>query len=332
VLRATLHEQEIRQVIGVPGEGDLVVDGVVPVDAAEDRCLCYVHQGVPAALGDSLAALEGCIVIVPNDSALVGELDACRLLPVDDPRAAMAKVLEFIRAEGRQPPLVSVHEISPSAVISPLAVVGSGVSIGAGVVIEPFCTVGPDVVIGRGSTLHAGARVYSRVSLGEESVVGANAVVGQDGYGYVRDDNGNKRRIPHLAGVVIGSHVDIGALTVVQAGVIKPTVVEDYAKIGDMVGVGHGARVAKGASVIGGVVIGGSAVVGSDAWIGINSSIGNGRRVGPHSLVGMDVSVQDDLASDAVARAPRPEVETRSPGADGKAIGFPARPVKPAQG
>lgn len=330
MVRATLHEQEVRQVIGVPGEGDFVVDSLVPVEAAEDRCLCFINDDVPAAVRESLAAREGCVVIVPNDSALVGELGACRLLQVNDPRAAIAKVLGFIRAECKQPPLVGVHDISPRAVISPLAVVGSGVSIGADVVIEPFCTVGPDVVIGRGSTLHAGARVYPRVSLGEESVIGANTVVGHEGYGFVRDDNGNKTRIPHLAGVVIGSHVDIGALTVIQAGVIKPTVVEDYAKIDDNVEVGHGARVARGASVTGGVVIGGSAVIGADTWVGINSSIRDGRRVGARSLVGMHVPVQDDLASDAVARAPRPEVGPR-PAADGKAIGFAGRSAKPTE-
>jgi UDP-3-O-[3-hydroxymyristoyl] glucosamine N-acyltransferase len=331
VVRATLHEQEIREVIGVPGDGDLVVDSVVPVDAAQDRCLSFIYQDVPAPVRESLAAREDCVLIVPKGSALVGELGACRLLQVSDPRAAIAKVLGFIRAELRQPPLVTVQDISPQAVISPLAVVESPVSIGADAVIEPFCTIGPDVVIGRGCTLHAGARIYPRVSLGDASVIGANTVVGHQGYGFVRDDDGNKTRIPHLAGVVIGSHVDIGALAVIQAGVIRATVVEDYAKIDDNVELGHGVRVARNASLTGGVVVAGSAVVGADAWVGINSSIGNGRRVGARSLVGMDASIQEDLASHAVARAPRPVVGTRSPDDDGKGIGFAVRPVKPTE-
>jgi UDP-3-O-[3-hydroxymyristoyl] glucosamine N-acyltransferase len=67
-------------------------------------------------------------------------------------------------------------------------------------------------------------------------------------------------------------------------------------------------RIGRGASVTGGVVIGGSALIGEDAWIGINSSIRDGRHVGVRALVGMNVSVQEDLADNAVARAPRPEV------------------------
>ena len=124
----------------------------------------------------------------------------------------------------------------------------------------------------------------------------------------MRDEAGNKTRIPHLGGVVIGSHVEIGALSVVQYGTISPTVIEDYVKIDDNVEVAHNVRIARGTSVTGGVVIGGSAVIHADAWIGINSSIRDGRRVGSRALVGMDASIQDDVPDNAVARAPRPHV------------------------
>jgi len=235
------------------------------------------------------------------------ELGDCLILEATDPRAAIAKVLEFIRAERRQRPLVADGTISPGAVISPFAVVEGNVEIGEGVVIEPFCMLGPDVRIGRGSTLQSGVRIYPRVSIGEKTVIGSNTVVGHAGYGFVRDEIGSKTRIPHLGGVVIGSYVDIGALVTVPSGMITPTIIEDYAKVDDHVHVAHGVRVARSASVTAAVVIGGSSAIEAEAWVGINSSIRDGRRVGARSLVGMDVSVQQDLAENAVARAPRPD-------------------------
>src|SRR3989454_792497 len=308
LLRATLREHEIRRAIGVPEEGDLMVDGVAAIDAAEDRCLYFIEHEVTTTVRDSLAARKGCIVIVRHGLARAGELGACIVLETAQPRTAIAKVLEFIRTERRQRPWVDARKIARAAIISPLAVVEGNVEIGEGAVVEPFCTVGPGVAMGRGSVLRAGARVYQRVSIGEESVIGANAVIGSEGFGFVRDEAGNKIRIPHLGGVMIGSHVEIGALSVVQYGTISPTMIEDYVKIDDNVEVGHNARIARGVSVTGGVVIGGSAVIDADAWIGINSSIRDGRRVGARALVGMGTSVQDDLAENAVARAPRPDV------------------------
>lgn len=325
MLRATLNEQEIREVIGAPGEGDLVVDGVAPLEAPEDRCLCFAKGEMPAAARDSLARCSGCIVIVPNGSPLTGELGSCRVLEAADPRAAIAKVLGLVRRLDRQPPWIDAREISPDANVSPLAVVEGRVKIADGVEIGPFCTVGEDVSIGRGSVLRAGARVHARVSIGEESVVGPNAVIGYDGYGFVRDEAGNKTRMPHLAGVVIGSHVELGALSLVQGGAITPTTIEDYAKLDDVVAIGHGARVARGASVAAGTILGGSSVVGEEAWMGINSSVRDGRRIGSRALVGMDASVQHDLADDAIARAPLPDIATRPADDDPSAIGFAKR-------
>jgi UDP-3-O-[3-hydroxymyristoyl] glucosamine N-acyltransferase len=105
---------------------------------------------------------------------------------------------------------------------------------------------------------------------------------------------------------------------------MSPTIIEDYAKIDDNVEVGHNAHIGRNVSVTGGVVVGGSAVIETEAWIGINSSIRNGRRVGSRTLVGMDASVQHDLAENSVARAPRPDIKMRrdDDDDDGTTIGF----------
>jgi len=321
VLRATLHEQEIRRIIGVPGEGDRVVEGVAPLEAAEDRCLYFINKSVTRATRESLALGHRCIVIAPNGSGMADDPSDWLVLEVADPRAAIAKVLEFIRAEHRNPPWVQIRKIAETAIISPLAVVEGNVEIGEGVVIEPFCTIGPDVVIERGSVLRAGSRIYPRVLIGAESVVRANAVIGADGYGFVRDESGNKTRIPHLGGVITGRHVEIGETSVIEGGTISPTFIEDYAKLAASVFVGHNVRIGRDASITAGVIIAGSAVIGAEAWIGINSSIRDGRRVGADALVGMDVSVQRDLSDNTVSRAPGPDVRIRTDD-DRTAIGF----------
>jgi len=325
MLRARLEEQEVRRIVGVPGDGDLVVEGVAPLTEGNDRCLYFANRKLSTSSRAALAALRDCIVIVPIASRLAGTLDRCRVLEVADPRSAVANVLGFIEAHQRQPAWIESGSISASAVVSPLAFVDPRADVGPGVVIEPFCTIGPDVKIGRGSIVRSGARLLQRVIVGEASTIGANTVIGHPGYGFVRDAEGHKSRIPHLGGVLIGSHVDIGALVVVQSGTLDPTVVEDHVKIDDNVEVAHNARVESGASVTGGVVIGGSAVIGREAWIGINASIRDGRRVGERSLVGMSASVQHNLPDASVTRAPRSAFQRRPPDDDLTAIGFDRR-------
>jgi UDP-3-O-[3-hydroxymyristoyl] glucosamine N-acyltransferase len=311
VLNATLQEQEIRRVIGVPGDGDWVVEGVGVLQTIEDRRLYFINHNVAAGVYDSLASREGCIVIVQQGSELTAQLGGCRVLEVAEPRAAIAKVLKFIQAERRQTPWIGARKVAPTATISPLAVVGCNVEIGEGAVVEAFCSIANDVAIGRNTIIRAGSRICERVLIGEESVIGANSVIGTEGFGFVREA-GNKIRIPHLGGTVIGSHVEIGALSVVQSGTLSPTVIEDGAKIDDHVQVSHNVRIGRNASLHSGVVVGGSAVIEPEAWVGINASLRNGRRVGARALVGMDVSVQDDLAQNTIARSPRPRRTDRA--------------------
>src|SRR5262245_10142933 len=127
VLRAKLHEQEIRRVIGVPGEGGLVIETLAPLGAEQERCLYFVNHDVTDAIRESLVAREDCIVIARRNSGLVGKLGACRVLEVPRPRAAIAKVLDFIRSENRQEPWVNAKTISQRAAISPLSVVEGNV-------------------------------------------------------------------------------------------------------------------------------------------------------------------------------------------------------------
>jgi len=330
MVRAILHEGEIREAIGLPGNGDLVVESVAALDEPDDHRLYWFDGAAPDPALESVARHTGCIVIVPEGFAAAGDLGTCRVLEVPDPRAAIAKVLRLILTTHRQPPLVDNREIAPDATVATQAMVEGNVRIGPGVPIGPYCTVGPDVAIGSGSVLEPGVRVYRRVSIGEESTIGANSVIGNDGYGFVRDDAGNKTRMPQLAGVVIGSHVEVGALTAVESGAIKPTTIEDHAKLADLVFLGHGVRVEKSASVTAGVILAGSSVVGTEAWLGVNSSVRDSRRVGSEALVGMDVSVQDDLGDGAIARAPRPDVATRPSDDDRAAIGFAHRARPPS--
>lgn len=317
MLCAPLTENEIRRVIGVPGEGNRAVEGIASLEANEDRCLYFVNKDLAGPRLDELAALNGCIVIARLNSGLVRELGDCVVLETADPRASIAKVLGFVRDENRHVPLVTAHRIAASAVISPLAVIQSPVDISDGVVIEPFCIVGPDVRLGRDTVLRSGARLFPRVSVGDNSLIGVNSVVGHEGHGFVRDDAGNKMRIPHLGGVSVGSHVELGAQAIVQSGTISPTTIEDYAKLGDRVGIGHNVRIGRNVSMAGGASIAGGAVIETEAWLGINCSVREGCRVGARALVGMNASVQRDVPDNAVMRASRPAVRAE-PG-NGKA-------------
>jgi len=328
MVRATLLESEIRRAVGLPAGGSLVVNGIADLDAAEDGVLSFVNRELSAEQRDALRTRKGCIFIAPEASSLTGLAAGSSVLEVPQPRTAIARVLSFVRAERRLEPWLTTRRIAASALVSPHAVLEGHVHLADGVVVEAFCTIGPDASIGRDTIVRAGARIGERVVIGERCVIGPNTVVGEEGYGFVRGDDGNKLRIPHLGGIVIGSDVEIDALSVIQYGTIDPTRIEDHAKLGMMIGVGHNARIGRGVSLSAGIVIGGSVVIGDEVWMGLNASVRNGRRVGARALVGMDASVQNDVPDRSVAIARPAHLGKRSDDDDPGVIGFTERSIE----
>ena len=67
------------------------------------------------------------------------------------------------------------------------------------------------------------AVVCTGSSIGARVVIGPNAVIGRPGFGWAPGPEGRVRRIPQLGGVVIEDDVEIGALSTVDAGTLSPT-------------------------------------------------------------------------------------------------------------
>ncbi|MEZ5268643.1 MAG: hypothetical protein R2789_08795 [Microthrixaceae bacterium] len=82
------------------------------------------------------------------------------------------------------------------------------------------------------------------------------------GFGYARDPDGTPVLLPHLGGVRIGDRVEIGANTAVDRGTLEHTVIEDDAKIDNLVHIAHNCVVGEGAFVIATSILCGSVRIG----------------------------------------------------------------------
>ena len=186
-----------------------------------------------------------------------------------DPYLAYTRALRLFSPEPEFEP--GVH---PSAVIAPTAQLGVGVAVGAcsvigrgavigdGVRIHPNVTVYDDVSIGDGSVIHSG------VALREGTVVGArvrihnNSVIGSDGFGYAKDEEGRWLKIPQTGRVVIEDDVEIGAGTTIDCASVGETRIARGAKIDNLVQIGHSCTVGEDSLLCAQVGLAGSSRIG----------------------------------------------------------------------
>jgi UDP-3-O-[3-hydroxymyristoyl] glucosamine N-acyltransferase len=229
------------------------------------------------------------VLVVPATATDDWRRDDQTLIRSATPRRMFIQALSVVR-----PPAALTPGIHPTAVVDPTASIDPTAEIG------PHCVIGADSVIGPNVMLHPHVVIGWDVHIGAGTTVFAGTVIGADGFGYERDDDGSVLKFPHLGGVRIGRGVEIGANTCVDRGTLGHTVIDDEARVDNLVHVAHNVRVGKRAFVIALTMIGGSTVVDDDAWVAPGTALMNGITIGQRATVGLGAVVVRSVEPDAV--------------------------------
>jgi UDP-3-O-[3-hydroxymyristoyl] glucosamine N-acyltransferase len=217
------------------GSLDFVVGGVNSYALAGPSEAVFAENASSSA--KALASRAG-VVVLRAGLAEKCPQDKC-VVEADQPR------LWFARAAKLLAPALPVTGVHSSAVlggnvklgegvsIGPCAVVGESASIGAGSRIEAGAIIGQGVRIGENCRIYPRAVLYSGTTLGGRVVVHAGAVLGADGFGYVRDSaTGAYTQFPQQGTLLIEDDVEIGANTTIDRGALKQTKIRSCAGCG----------------------------------------------------------------------------------------------------
>jgi len=202
--------------------------------------------------------------------------------------------LDFMRVMKRfftEPIAPGIHS---SAIVHPTARIGAGVHIG------PLCSLSERVSVGDYSVLHAGVHLYHGVIIGDRVTINSGTVVGADGFGYERNEEGRLERFPHVGSVVIENDVEIGANTCIDRGTLGDTRILSGARIDNLVHIAHNVIVGRDAAVIADAMVGGGTTIGDGAWIAPSAVLRDRLTVGAGSTVGMAADVTKDVPENAV--------------------------------
>jgi UDP-3-O-[3-hydroxymyristoyl] glucosamine N-acyltransferase len=276
------------------GSPQWAVDGVSSSALAGSSDVVFAEDDAAAA--KALASNAGVVVLraglaeaYPQDNCVVED---------EQPRLWFARAGQLLAAKPR------------TAGVHPEAVVGADVLLGEGVSIGPCAVIGENARIGTGTRIEAGAvvgdcvqigdhcRIYPRAviypgtTLGNRVVVHAGAVLGADGFGYVRDNTtGAYTQFPQQGTLLIEDDVEIGANSTIDRGALKRTRIGRGTKIDNLVHVGHNCDIGEDVILVTGVGISGSCTVGDGAVIAGQVGIGDHATVGPGVILGGQAGV-----------------------------------------
>jgi len=90
------------------------------------------------------------------------------------------------------------------------------------------------VRIGEKCTLHPRVTIYPDVEIGNNVIIHAGAVIGADGFGFVRDKN-RYVKFPQVGKVMIEDDVEIGANTCIDRGSLETTIIRRGTKLDNLI-------------------------------------------------------------------------------------------------
>lgn len=232
--------------------------------------------------------------IVENSKALVVLTDAGveyteslqksgkTLIVVDNPKMALAKVGNHFFVKRPSP---GIH---PTAIIDPDAIIGEKVCVG------PYTVIGK-AMIGDECVIDSNVRIYDDVKMGKGCRIKAGAVIGGEGFGFEKDENGNKFRFPQIGRVIMGEDVEVGANTCIDRGALSDTMIGDHTKINNLCHIAHNNVIGRNVTITGCVNVSGSNVIEDNVWIAPNASIRGYIHLGEGCTVGMGAVATKDI-------------------------------------
>jgi UDP-3-O-[3-hydroxymyristoyl] glucosamine N-acyltransferase len=140
----------------------------------------------------------------------------------------------------------------------------------------------------------------AKIILGKNTFIGENCSIGNDGFGYIQDENKKWIKFPHYGDVVIGDDVEIGNNVCIDRGTLSNTIIGNGVKIDNLVHIAHNVEIGENTLIIAQTMIGGSSKIGKDCWISPSTSIKNGINIGDNVLIGMGAVVLKDVENNKV--------------------------------
>lgn len=167
--------------------------------------------------------------------------------------------------------------IGKGAYVGSHSYVGKHVVIGNGSQVYPHSYLGDNVVIGENTIIYPGVKIYAACKIGSNCILHANVVIGADGFGFSKQEDGSRKKIPQIGNVVIEDDCEIGANSTIDRATMGSTIIRKGVKIDNLVQVAHNVE------------------VGENSVIVAQAGIAGSCKIGPNCIIGGQVGIADHI-------------------------------------
>ncbi|MFC2166306.1 UDP-3-O-(3-hydroxymyristoyl)glucosamine N-acyltransferase [Acidobacteriota bacterium] len=292
------------------GEGTTILSGVSSLEDAGTGDLVFLAE---AKYRNQLEATKGTAVILPPGESF----NRIPVIRSEKPYLTFVRAFDFFYTAFRPEP--GIH---PQAIVSPGAKIGKEVSIGAlsfvdddveigdGSVVFPLVTIYPGVTVGKNCVLHSQVTLREEVRLGNRVILHSGVVIGSDGFGYIKAEDGSHVKIPQIGAVLIEDDVEIGANATIDRAALGKTVIKKGTKIDNLVMIAHNVEIGPNSILAAQTGVAGSTKIGKNFIAGGQVGIADHIIVGDNVIMAAKTGVTKDIPSGSfISGSPHLEIQ-----------------------
>ena len=177
---------------------------------------------------------------------------------------------------GERHPTAIVHEsatIGADVLLGPYCVIGANAVIGDGCCIGSHVVVENDVRLGANTLLHPHVFVGAGCELGRDCEVHPHTSIGSDGFGYAVGASRRPQKLSHLGNVCIGDEVEIGSNCAIDRATLSSTYIRSGTKLDNICHIAHNCDLGEDGFYTAGFMMAGSTTIGRRFMTGGNSVV-----------------------------------------------------------
>lgn len=275
------------------------ITGISGIDQAVPGQLTFLHNPKYAAAAKTTRASA---VIVDEKFPAI----STGMLRTSNPYLAWAKAVELFYQAPRYAP--GIH---PTAIVHPSAKIGKNAHLGPYVTIDEDVEIGDHAIllahvaiyrgakIGHNFFAHTHAVVREFCEIGDDVILQNAAIVGSDGFGFAKDDNGHWRKIVQAGHVIVGDDVEIQANACIDRANVGYTSIARGAKIDNLVQIGHACHVGEDTLLCAQVGLAGTTNVGNHVILAGQVGVAGHCKIGDGAIATAQSGIPNDVPAGA---------------------------------
>lgn len=292
-----MKAQEIAKIVDgiLCGSPEVEINNVGKIETASADEITFISN---PAYEKFFETTKAGAVLVSENFVPRAERDDITVIKVRDPYLSFLDLIEIFNKEEDDFSGISDFcsigddpEIADDVFIGNYTSIGKFARIGSKSRIHSNCSIGNNVEIGSNCIIYPNVTIYNGCKLGNNVIIHSGTVIGSDGFGFAKQENGTYKKIPQRGIVLIEDDVEIGSNCSIDRATIGETRICRGVKLDNQIQIAHNVEIGEDTVIAAQSGIAGSTKIGKRCMLGGKAGIGGHLNICDDVILGASIGL-----------------------------------------